>query len=111
MQLGKSFSITCDISDNLPGFYNYRRRNNSFQMDLSVEYYHSKSGLRVTLEATDIFKTADSPYTYTSDGVTLHYNNYLDTRSLLLTVSWRFGNWKKRTPQAVRSNQEENGRL
>lgn len=111
VQLGKSFSITCDISDNLPGFYNYRRRNNSFQMDLSVEYYHSKSGLRVTLEATDIFKTADSPYTYTSDGVTLHYNNYLDTRSLLLTVSWRFGNWKKRTPQAVRSNQEENGRL
>ena len=111
VQLGQSFSITCDISDNLPGFYNYRRRNNSFQMDLSAEYYHSKSGLRVTLEATDIFKTADSPYTYTSDGVTLRYNNYLDTRSLLLTVSWRFGNWKKRTPQATRSNQEENSRL
>jgi hypothetical protein len=111
VQLGKSFSITCDISDNLPGFYNYRRRNNSFQMDLSAEYYHSRSGLRVTLEATDILKTADSPYTYTSDGVTLHYNNYLDTRSLLLTVSWRFGNWKKRTPQSSRSNQEENGRL
>lgn len=111
VQLGKSFSITCDIRDNLPGFYNYRHRSNSFQMDLSIEYYHSKSGLRVALEATDIFKTADSPYTYTSDGVTLHYNNYLDTRSVLLTISWRFGNWKRRTPQAVRSNQEENGRL
>lgn len=111
LQLGQSFSITCDISDNLPGFYGYRHRKNSFQMDLTAEYYHRKTGLRVTLEATDIFKTADSPYTYVSDGVTLHYNNYLDTRSLLLTVSWRFGNWKKSTPRATKSNQEENSRL
>lgn len=111
LQLGKSFSITCDISDNLPGLYGYRRRNNSFQFDLSAEYTHRPSGVTLSLEATDIFKTADSPYTYISDGVTLHYNNYLDTRSLLLTARWRFGNWKKSTPRATKSNQEENERL
>ena len=48
---------------------------------------------------------------YVSDGVNLHNNDYLDTRSLLFTVSWRFGNWKKLTPRATKSNQEENNRL
>lgn len=110
-QLGQSFSITCDISDNLPGLYGYRRRNNSFQFDIAAEYTHKPSGISISLEATDIFKTADSPYSYKSNGVVLHYNNYLDTRSLLLTARWRFGNWKKSTPRATRSNQEENERL
>ena len=110
-QIGQTLSLTLDLSDRLPGFYSYRKRNNSFQMDLTCQYIHTPSGLIVSLEATDLFRTADSPYSYISDGVTLRYDNKFDTRSLMLTISWRFGNWKKRTPQSLSSNSEEAQRL
>ncbi|HPT05099.1 MAG TPA: TonB-dependent receptor, partial [Candidatus Egerieousia sp.] len=64
----KQFIIDCNLTENLPGLYNYRKRHNAFQADIAFKYIHKKTGMEFKLEISDIFKTAEPEYTYKSDG-------------------------------------------
>jgi hypothetical protein len=109
--IGEMFQVTCDLSDNIPGLYSYRRYKNSFQADIGVTFIHSKSGITIGLLASDIFKSSSPEYYYVSDGVKQVYHNYYDSRSILLSFKWRFGNWFNRTVNTSSSNDEEKQRL
>jgi len=107
----KQFRIDCNFIEYLPGLYDYRERKNAFQADIAFKYIHEKTGMEAKLEFSDIFKTSEPEYTYKSDGIKQVYNNYYDTRSFLLTISWNFGNKDSRRNIVRSSNNEEKRRL
>lgn len=109
--IGDNIDIDVNIVESLPGLYNYRRSKNSFQFDVGVTYSFLQNKCSVRLEVIDLFKTADAQYTYVSGGVTQIYNNYYDTRSLLLSFKWNFGNAKLKIPHPLSSNSEEKSRI
>jgi hypothetical protein len=109
--IGEMFQVTCGLSDNIPGLYNYRKYKNSFQADIGVTFIHSRSGITIGILASDIFKSSSPEYYYVSDGVKQVFNNYYDSRSILLSFKWRFGNWFNRTVCTSSSNDEERQRL
>jgi hypothetical protein len=110
--IGDSFRITCNLTESFPGLYDYRTSKNGFQADIGLNYINDKSGIQVKLFVTDLFKTSSPEYTYNSDGVRQVYNNYYDSRSVELSLTWRFGNWYNKTRKsAPASNQEEQKRL
>ena len=110
LNIGRNFNIEATISESLPGLYAYRERENSFRFDIGLTYAPVKYKFSVNLIISDIFKTADSPYTYKSGGVTQLYHNYYDTRSLLLSFRWNFGQLKSNIQKPVKSNTEETKR-
>jgi hypothetical protein len=110
--LNTKFQLVCDVEEDIPGLYNYRFTNNSFKLDIGLNYTHSKTGFEARLFVSDIFKTSNPSYFYISDGIKQTFYNYYDSRALLLTLTWRLGNWYNRTPQKNSpSNIDENQRL
>lgn len=109
--IGDNLDIDVNIIESLPGLYNYRNRNNSFQFDIGATYSFFDNKFSVGLEIIDILKTADAQYKYISGGVTQIYNNYYDTRSLLLSLKWNFGNAKLKASRPLSSNLEEKSRI
>mgnify|MGYP003586936778 CR=1 FL=1 len=107
----KQFIIDCNLTEYLPGLYNYRKRHNAFQADIGFKYILDTIGMEIKLELSDIFKTSEPKYTYKSDGVKQVYNNYYDARSFLITISWNFGNKEGRKNIVRSSNNEETERL
>jgi hypothetical protein len=69
---------------------------NGFQADIGLNYINDKSGIHVKLFVTDIFRTSSPEDAYYSDGVRQVYDNYYDSRSVELALTWRFGNWYNR---------------
>jgi len=110
--LNKKIQLVCNVEEDIPGLYNYRSTNNSFELDVGLNYIHSKKGFEARLFVSDIFKTSNPAYFYISDGIKQTFHNYYDSRALLLTLTWRLGNWYNRTPQKNSlSNLDENQRL
>lgn len=109
--IGDNIDIDVNIVESLPGLYNYRRRENSFQFDVGITYSFFHDKCSIGLEVIDLFKTAEAQYTYVSGGVTQIYNNYYDSRSLLLSFKWNFGNAKLKISHSLSSNSEEKSRI
>jgi len=110
--INKKFQIICNLEERIPGLYNYRTTNNFFKLDIGGSYIHSKKNFEVRLFLSDIFKTANPEYSYTSGGIKQIYQNYYDTRMIRLLLTWRVGNWYNKSPQkSSPSNMDEKQRL
>ena len=110
--INKSFQIVCNLEEHIPGLYNYRTTNNFFKLDIGANYIHSKKDFEARLLLSDIFKTANPEYSYTSGGIKQVYQNYYDTRMIRLVLAWKLGNWYNKSPQkSSPSNMDEKQRL
>lgn len=112
IHINKKFQMVCNLEEDIPGLYDYRSMNNSFNLDIGLSYILSKKGFEARLLVRDIFKTSNPEYSYISDGIKQIYRNYYDTRSLSLRLTWRLGNWYNISKQiSSPSNIDEKQRL
>jgi hypothetical protein len=108
----KSFKLELNLSENIPGLYNYRVMNNSFSLDVGINYTNKKKNFEVKLYLSDILKTANSEYYYYTGGIKQVYNNYFDTRAAKIVILWKPGNWYNQSSKiSSSSNTEEKARL
>lgn len=85
---------------------------NMFRADIGFVYRNNKYNIELKLKANDVFKTYKSNYYYYSNSVRQEYANYYDTRSIRLSIAWKFGNWNTRQiSKKGSSNTEEKERL
>ena len=112
IHINKKFQMVCNLEDDIPGLYDYRSMNNSFNFDIGLNYILSKKGFDVRLMVRDIFKTSSPEYSYISNGINQIYHNYYDTRMLRLVLTWKLGNWYNiSTKISSPSNLDEKQRL
>lgn len=112
ISLNKNFQGILNIEEHLPGLYDYRNMKNYFKLDIGCNYRLAKKGIDARFILSDIFKTANPEYNYTSGGVKQIYRNYMDTRLLKLMITWRIGNWYNKTSEIPSSsNMDEKQRL
>lgn len=107
-----SFMLNVDFTNNFPSVFNYRKMENMFRADIGFVYRNNKYNIELKLKANDVFKTYKSNYYYYSNSVRQEYANYYDTRSIRLSIAWKFGNWNTRQiSKKGSSNTEEKERL
>lgn len=110
--IGSRVVLSLYVEDNLPGYYKYRKVNNSFLLNASISYTNKKKDILLRLSANDILKTANPSYSYYSNGVKQVFYNYYDSRYINLVVIWNFGNIFNANKMHFRpSNTEERNRL
>ncbi len=109
--VGDNLRFMINLTEIIPGLYNYRVRKNYFQADCAVVYSFKTIGIDLKAELSDLFNTANPEYTYISNGVKQIYNNHYDTRAFKISATWKFGNWKNRNMKKSTSNTEERSRL
>lgn len=110
--LSKKVSSSLYVEDDIPGYYNYRKKKNLLLVNIGFAYTDKKRGLMVSLKAEDLFKNANPKYIYYSNGVRQEFNNYYDTRRIELTVVKKLGTMHgTRKLSFQSSNSEERSRL
>lgn len=93
----KTLQGVINIEENIPGIYDYRNKKNYFKLDFGFNCILFKQRMELRLYASDIFKTANPEYYYRSNNIKQVYRNYFDTRSVKLTIVYKFGNWFNKT--------------
>lgn len=110
--ISRNFSASLSVEDDVPGYYDYRRRNNAMNFNCGISYTNSKKDFSVMLSAEDLFRTSSPKYYYYSNGVRQDFNNYNDTQLVSVTVIKKFGNlFNKIKNMFESSNKEEKSRL
>ena len=110
--LSKKVSSSLYVEDDIPGYYNYRKKKNLLLVNIGFAYTDKRRGLMVSLKAEDLFKNANPKYIYYSNGVRQEFNNYYDTRRIELTVVKKLGTMHgTRKLSFQSSNSDERSRL
>ncbi len=110
--IGHNFVLSLYLEDDVPGYYNYRKNDNSFLMNASISFVNNKKNVLLKLDANDIFKTSASKYYYYSNDIKQEYDNYYDSRYVNIVFTWKFGNiFNKNKKHFESSNAEEKDRL
>ena len=112
VHIGNNIVLSLYAEDDVPGYYNYRKNNNSFLLNTGISLINNKKTLILKLDANDILKTSDPKYYYYSNSIRQEFHNYYDSRYMNLTLVWNFGNtFNKSKGHFDSSNSEEKGRL
>lgn len=110
--LGKHFSASLYVEDDLPGYYNYRKCHNALLLNAGLSYTNSKKNLMVSVKAEDLLKNGIPKYTYYSNGVKQLFDNYYDSRRVEVSLVLKLGNsYNKAKANFQSSNAEEKERL
>lgn len=110
--LGKHFSASLYVEDDLPGYYNYRKCHNALLLNAGLSYTNSKKNLMVSVKAEDLLKNGSPKYTYYSNGVKQSFDNYYDSRRVEVSLVLKLGNsYNKAKTNFQSSNAEEKERL
>ncbi len=78
--------------------YNFNSVDGIYQMrpksttSLAFQFLMLDKNLKISVAATDIFGTENDKYTSSANGVKQFSYNYSDTRSIQISVSYKFGN-------------------
>lgn len=112
LYIGNHIMFSLYMKDDVPGYYNYRRTNNSFLLNVGMTFVNKKKNLMLKFLAEDVFKTSNPQYSYYSNGIRQVFNNYYDSRSVNLALVWNFGKSSNKTKEHFESsNIEERQRL
>jgi hypothetical protein len=110
--VGNNIVLSLYAEDDVPGYYNYRKNNNSFLLNTGISFVNNKKNFVLRLNANDILKTSNPKYCYYSNGIRQEFHNYYDSRYVNLTLIWKFGNiFNKSKNYFDSSNSEERDRL
>lgn len=110
--ISRNLTATLSVEDDLPGYYDYRRRNNAFNFNCGISFMNKKKDFMVMVNAEDLFRTALPKYYYYSNGVRQDFNNYEDTQFVSITVVKKFGNIFNKVKNLFESsNSDEKSRL
>lgn len=110
--IGDNIVLSLYAEDDVPGYYNYRKTDNSFLLNAGISWVNNKKTLSLKLNGNDILKTSAPRYSYYSNGVRQEFHNYYDSRFVSLALIWKFGNiFNKSKNYFDSSNSEEKDRL
>ena len=110
--LGSCVSVSLLLDDALPGYYYYRKTNNSLGVNAGLTYTNKRKDFSIILSAEDVLRTSSAKYHYYSNGVRQSYDNYYDSQCVSLTIIKKFGNLFNRAKgQFQSSNDDERKRL
>lgn len=110
--LGKHFSASFYMEDDLPGYYDYRKCHNALLLNTRLSYTNSKKNLVISVKAEDLLKNGSPKYTYYSNGIKQSFDNYYDSRLVEVSLVLKLGNsYNKAKANFQSSNAEEKERL
>jgi hypothetical protein len=99
-----------DLYYGFPYTYIDEKHKASAVVDFGLKYLALKKRLVISLTVSDIFKTNWQKWEKTINDIPLYYTNYSDVRSVMLSVSYRFGNNRISAKESKTSNVEEKAR-
>lgn len=92
----------------MDGFYETEATSS---LSLSLQYLLLNKDLNITLRGNDIFKSAIARTTTNVNGIFKKARNYYDTRSFLISVSYKFGTKNIKASKNQTGNEEEKNRI
>lgn len=92
------------------GTYGIDKIKPSFSTSFTLQYLLFKKDLRISLRASDVFKTDRYRFSSTLGGVHRNSNYYFDTRLFQLSLSYKFGSKNVSIKNRQTGNQEERAR-
>ncbi|MEO6903130.1 MAG: outer membrane beta-barrel protein, partial [Bacteroidia bacterium] len=95
------------VFQSVSGIFNYLPHS-SFSLALQVLLLDKN--LKISLRASDIFRTERERYSSTVNGIQQTGNNYYDNQAINLSVSYKFGNKILKVNQRQTGNEEEQKR-
>ena len=106
----KTFLLGISYWYSLPGVNGIFETKSASSLSLMLQYLLLDKKLNISLSANDIFKSSAERTTTIINGVFQEARYYYDTRSLLLSLSYKFGNKDIKSRQHSAGNEEERGR-
>jgi hypothetical protein len=100
-----------NIQETMPGVYEFRERSNSLNIDIGFNFIFPGKQFEANIYASDITKTSASRYMYTVNNVRQEFDNYFDSRQILFTLKYRFGNKYLKKVSHSLVNEEEKNRI
>ena len=77
---------------------------------MSLHWYLMNKDLKISLRGTDLFKTQADRFTTNTNNVYQEARYYYDSRSVQVSVSYKFGNKNIQAKRHQTGNKEERGR-
>ena len=106
----KTFLLGVNYWYSLPGVDGIFKTKSASSLSLMLQYLLLNRNLSISLSANDIFKSSAERTTTVVNGVFQEARYYYDSRSLSLSVSYKFGNKDIKARQHEAGNEEERGR-
>lgn len=107
----KKLQTLINIQETIPGLYEYRDRSNSFNLDIGITYIFPGNHFEANIYASDVTKTSASRYSYTVNNVKQDYKNYFDSRQVMFSIKYKFGNRFIKSISRSLINEDEKNRL
>lgn len=110
--INKNLSSSLSMEDAVPGYYNYRKCDNAFLLNVGFSYTNNKKNVMASLRAMDLLRQGSPEYWYLSNGIKQVFNNYYDGRRVELSLTIKLGNrYNKTKTHFESSNSEERDRI
>ncbi len=93
-----------------PGLNGVYETKEASSLSLSLQYLLLDKNLSISLRANDIFKSSAERNVSRVNGVLQTARYYYDSRSIQLTVSYKFGNKDLKSKKHITGNSDERGR-
>jgi hypothetical protein len=107
----KTFTGGFIFNYHFPGVWRIYKDKSSSELNLNFKYLLLNKSLTLSLQLNDIFRSNPLQDTSTVNGVPQNARYYFDTQSLILTVSYRFGNNKIKGKKISSGNSSERNRV
>lgn len=95
---------------NFPGAFGIYKNTASSSLSMSAKYLMLKKNLQLSIIGNDIFSGQRPTYISYINSIRQEYRNYYDSRSLTVSILYKFGNNKINVNQRKFGNEEEKNR-
>jgi hypothetical protein len=106
----KTLLLFANFWYDFPGINGIYKSKAASSLDSGMQYLLMNKDLKISLNVTDIFKTAGPRTNSTVNNIATMTKSYYDSRTLQFVISYKFGNKKINVQQRPTSNQEERRR-
>ena len=110
LNAGKTFLMGVNFWYSLPGVNGIFDTKEASSLSLSLQYLLLNKDLNITLRGNDLFKSSAERNESRVNGVLQTARYYYDTRSIQLSVSYKFGNKDISAKRHETGNEDEKGR-
>lgn len=106
----KTFLGEISFNYNFPTYEQPGKVLSNYSLDASMKYLMLQNKLSATLSVNNIFKSDIMRFRKTTQNIYQSYNQYYDTQSIRLSVSYKFGNNNLKITERKGSNIDEKNR-
>ena len=106
----KTLSTEINFDYSFPSFFAESITLSNYSFDMGLKYTMLNKKLIASLNAYNIFRTDLVRNRVNSQNIAQSYNQYYDTQSIKLSISYKFGNKTISVKERVGSNTDEKGR-